>query len=109
MVAWPKAHRNQETASWRVRYVGQNASELAETQLTPYITVLSALRTRPNFPSNNLTAAQSAMNAGINHPSVQNAKDTVVNGEVSRLHSLSGVFEQSLTLVARHRCITHLF
>jgi hypothetical protein len=33
------------------------------------------------IPPNNLTAAQNAMNAGINHPAVQNAKDTVVNGE----------------------------
>jgi hypothetical protein len=48
------------------------------------LTCASHIRTPPNFPSNNLKAAQHAMNAGINHPSVQNAKDTVVNGEVSR-------------------------
>lgn len=63
--------------------MGQNASELAEPQLTPYITVLSAPRTPPKFPSNNRAAAQNAMNSAANHPAVQNAKDTVVNGEVS--------------------------
>jgi hypothetical protein len=63
--------------------VGQNAPELAEPQLTPYITVLSAPRTPPKYPSHNFTAAQNAMNSAANHPSVQNAKDTVVNGEVS--------------------------
>jgi len=44
---------------------------------------VSHIRPSPNLPSNNLKAAQHAMNAGINHPAVQNAKDTVVNGEVS--------------------------
>ena len=56
---------------------------LPSPQLTPYITVLSAPRTPPNSSPNNHTAAQHAMNATANHPSVQSAKDTVVNGEVS--------------------------
>jgi hypothetical protein len=42
------------------------------------------------------------MSAASNHPVVQNAKDTVVNGEVSAAHLLSSL-ETIANVVARHR------
>lgn len=74
----------------RVR--GTNAPEVAEPQLTPYMTVLSAPRTPPKFPSNHPPAAQNAMSSAANHPSVQSAKDTVVNGEVSATKAYLGLW-----------------
>lgn len=84
MVTLPRAHRRQETASWRVRYVAQERLHtLPRRKLTPYITVLSAPCTPYVLPPNSLPASQHAMNSIASHPSVQSAKDTVVNGEVS--------------------------
>lgn len=59
---------------------------LPRPNLTPYITVLICNSHTINFPPNTREAAQNAMSAAANHPSVQSAKDTVVNGEVCRRH-----------------------
>lgn len=56
---------------------------LAETQTNGIYHSLSAPCTPSLLPPNTFPATQHAMNAVSSHPSVQNAKDTVVNGEVS--------------------------
>lgn len=59
-------------------------SGLAELQLTSKTSLIALCsRTQSATLSDILIAAQSAMSAVGNHPTTQNVKDTVVNGEVS--------------------------
>ena len=63
----------------------QNASARSREpwKLTPSDSVICVSHTTLNSSSNNHTAAQNTMASIQNHPSVQNAKETVLNGMVS--------------------------
>jgi hypothetical protein len=63
--------------------VGQTPPSLAENQTNGIHHSLICTSHTPIPPPNNLAATQHAMNSVSSHPSVQNAKDTVVNGMVS--------------------------
>jgi hypothetical protein len=63
--------------------VAHDASDVAELHANAIYDSLICTSHTTRFPSNNHAAAQHAMNAASSHPAVQNARDTVVNGEVS--------------------------
>lgn len=66
-------------------------------KLTPYDSTICASHTTLISSPNSLTAAQNTMASIQNHPSVQNAKETVLNGKVSAACALSQVLGWVLT------------
>jgi hypothetical protein len=76
----------------------ENASaHCREPKLTPCHSITCASHTTLISAPNNHTAAQNTMASIQNHPSVQNAKETVLNGKVSAAHVLSRISGCELT------------